>query len=124
LKTFTRSDDLLTQANNLAFANLLATYAHSKGLAIAQKNTGDIGSAGKDIGFDFAVVEECQRYNECEKYSNVYGSNFIEIEYTNAPSAASLFSAACKDRGSSVSVILRDIKVVPKGSKGYSYKEC
>jgi hypothetical protein len=124
-QTYTRSDGLLTQADNLALAKLIADHAHSQGLAIAQKNTADLGTKGKtQAGFDFAIVEECQEFNECNSYANAYGSEFVEIEYTDDDDATANFNAACKARGSSVSVILRDRDVVPKGNSDYSYSEC
>jgi len=65
LDTFTRSDKLLTAENNLALAALLANYAHSKGLAIAQKNTGgELGSSGKTkAGFDVRLT--VMMYSRC-----------------------------------------------------------
>lgn len=57
LDTFSRSDNLLTVDDNLAFAKLLADYSHSKGLAIAQKNTGgELAGKGKEVvGFDASI---------------------------------------------------------------------
>ncbi|KAL0069680.1 hypothetical protein AAF712_003338 [Marasmius tenuissimus] len=43
LDTFTRSANLLTKANNLAYAKLLADHAHSLNLAFGQKNAGRVG---------------------------------------------------------------------------------
>jgi hypothetical protein len=120
LDTYTRSDGLLTEAGNLALAKLLADHAHSSGLAIGQKNAADLDGKGKSqAGFDFAVVEECQQYKECDRYTDVYGKNIIEIEYQK-----SNFDAACSARGSSVSVVLRDRDVVPKGQSGYTFSAC
>ncbi|KAF7309024.1 Glycoside hydrolase family 114 protein [Mycena kentingensis (nom. inval.)] len=126
LDTFTRSNKLLTQSNNLALAKLIVDHAHSLGLLVAQKNTGsEIGSAGRNTaGFDFAVAEECQTFDECDAYTDVYENNVIEIEYTDADDAEANFSAACAARGSDISVILRDRNVVPSGKKGYHYEEC
>ncbi|KAF8179341.1 glycoside hydrolase family 114 protein [Mycena galopus ATCC 62051] len=124
LDTFTRSDGLLTAADNLALAKLFTAYAHSVGMAVAQKNAGsELGSSGKSTaGFDFAVAEECQEYKECNSYTDVYGNNMIEIEYTD--NGISVWNAACKARGAKISVIYRDVDVVPARSKGYHYQEC
>ncbi|KAJ7693838.1 glycoside hydrolase family 114 protein [Mycena rosella] len=124
LDTFTRSNNLLTAADNLALAKLFTDHAHSIGLAVAQKNTGgDLGSTGKStVGFDFAVAEECQEYEECDSYTDVYGDNIIEIEYTDNGIAA--WNSACSARGSSISVIYRDRDVVPSGDSAYHYQEC
>jgi hypothetical protein len=123
LDTWSRSGGRLTQADNLALATLLATHAHSAGLAIAQKNAAELGRAGKkQAGFDFAIAESCQVYNECSPYTRVYGSHVIEIEYTS--NSRSAFTAACKARGKSISIILRDQNLVAKGRSGYHYKSC
>jgi hypothetical protein len=123
LDSWTRSKNLLTQANNVAMATLLATHAHADGLAIAQKNTSDLGSTGKTtVKFDFAIAEECQVYDECDAYTGPYGNNVIEIEYTDNPRSA--YTAACAAQGKTISVILRDRDVVAKGESGYHYEYC
>ncbi|KAJ7927953.1 glycoside hydrolase family 114 protein [Mycena leptocephala] len=118
------SNGLLTAANNLALAKLFTDHAHSVGLAVAQKNTGEeLGSSGKSTaGFDFAVAEECQEFEECDSYTDVYSNNVIEIEYTD--NGISAWNAACLARGSVISVIYRDRDVVPAGSRAYHYQEC
>ncbi|MEL4319918.1 endo alpha-1,4 polygalactosaminidase [Leifsonia sp. YIM 134122] len=127
LDSWTRSKSagkqLLTKAHNVALAQLLAAHAHGKGLAIAQKNTPQLGTAGKKtVGFDFAIAEECQMYTECAAYTNVFGRNVIEIEYTDNPKSA--YTTACKKQGTTISVILRDRDVVAKGKPDYVYKSC
>ena len=123
LDSWTRSQGMLTKAQNIAFAALLATRAHADGLAIAQKNTTQLGTAGRDtVHFDFAIAEECQRYSECGAYTDVYGDHVIEIEYTDY--ARRFYTAACTARGASVSVILRDRNVVPSGRPAYRYEAC
>ncbi|KZP08857.1 glycoside hydrolase family 114 protein [Athelia psychrophila] len=122
LDTYTRSS-LLTKSGNLALAKLIVDHAHSAGLAVAQKNTADLGSTGQSTaGFDFAVAEECQRYSECSSYTNVYGNNLIEIEYTD--NGLKYYTAACTARGANVSIIYRDRDVVPEGQSGYVYQAC
>ena len=127
LDSWTRSKSggkqLLTKQNNIDLATLLAAHAHQKGLAIAQKNTSQLGSVGKNtVGFDFAIAEECQAYEECDAYTDVYGANVIEIEYTDNDLSA--YTDACAAQGSTISVILRDRDVVVKGKSGYTYKYC
>jgi hypothetical protein len=128
LDTFTRSGRRLTQANNVAMATLLATHAHGTGLAIAQKNTTELGGTGRSqVGFDFAIAEECQAFNECGEYTGPYGAKVFEIEYVDEddPSAGpAAFRAACTARGATVSVILRDRDVVPAGDAAYHYESC
>ena len=122
LDTWTRFP-ALTRAGNLALAKQLADHAHARGLAIGQKNAAELGSLGKrTAGFDFAVAEECQVYDECGAYTRVYGAHVLEIEYTDTPRSA--FTAACRARGGTASVILRDRDVVPRGERGYHYETC
>ncbi len=123
LDTWSRSGGRLTPADNLALATLLADHAHAAGLAIAQKNASELGRAGrKEAGFDFVIAESCQVYDECDAYTKVYGSHVIEIEYTSNPRSA--YTAACKARGKTVSIILRDQNLVAKGRSGYHYEAC
>ncbi|GLY16530.1 hypothetical protein Kisp01_35450 [Kineosporia sp. NBRC 101677] len=119
LDSYTRSQDLLTRAQAVAFGKLLAARAHKAGLAIGQKNTVELGKQGKKAGFDFAVTEECGRYDECGAYTKVYGRHVIVIEYTKKA-----FAKTCEEFGSKLSVVRRDLKLVPKGQKAYVYKAC
>jgi hypothetical protein len=123
LDSWTRSRDVLTRAGNVAFAELLVQRAHARGLLVGQKNTSELGPTGRtEVGFDFAVAEECQVYDECEAYADVYGDRVVEIEY--ADQARSAYDEACRARGSAISVILRDRDVVPRGRPGYVYAAC
>jgi hypothetical protein len=123
LDSWTRSKKLLTKANNVAMATRLAKHAHARGMAIAQKNTSELGSTGKtSVGFDFAIAEECQVYAECDSYTGPYGNHVIEIEYTDNPRRA--YTTACANQGKSISVILRDRDVVAAGRSGYHYEYC
>ncbi|BDZ49603.1 hypothetical protein GCM10025867_18440 [Frondihabitans sucicola] len=123
LDSWTRSKGKLTKANAIAYATLLATHAHADGLAIAQKNTTELGSAGKNtVKFDFAIAEECQFNTECDAYTDVYGNNVIEIEYTD--NRRSAYTNACAAQGKTISVILRDRDVVPSSDPAYRYEYC
>ncbi|MFF3994327.1 endo alpha-1,4 polygalactosaminidase [Streptomyces cyaneofuscatus] len=119
LDSYERSGGRLTKAHNAAFAKLLATRAHAAGLAIGQKNTTDLLGQRKSIGFDFAVAEECGRYDECADYATAYGNRVFVIEYT-----ARDFSKACSAAGAKLSVVLRDLDVRPAGRKGYVFRTC
>ena len=123
LDSWTRSLNTLSTSNTVAYATLLATHAHSIGLAIAQKNSPELGAIGKtSVGFDFAIAEECQVYAECGSYTGPYGNKVIEIEYTD--NARSAYAMACAARGRNISVILRDRDVVAKGQSAYRYERC
>jgi glycosyl hydrolase family 114 len=123
LDSWSRSDGALDQADNVAFAALLVARAHADGLAIGQKNTPELGSAGRSkVGFDFAIAEECEVYHECDAYTTVYGNEVFEIEYTDNGGAA--FTRACAARGATISVLLRDRDVVRAGDPAYHNQTC
>ncbi|GGK58132.1 hypothetical protein Ppa06_16560 [Planomonospora parontospora subsp. parontospora] len=119
LDTFSRSGGLVKQEHALAFAGLLIEAAHAEGLAIAQKNSAEIVAAGRKAGFDFAVAEECGRYDECGTYVGEYGSNVIVVEYRRAD-----FTKTCKRFGSRLSVMLRDVPLRKAGQRNYVYDAC
>jgi hypothetical protein len=119
LDSYSRSGGLLTAANNLDVFGRLVSSGHAAGVAVGQKNTVDQSTAARSRGADFAVAEECQVYAECSGYSAAYGTSWVEIEYTDAA-----YSSACTARGSTTSVIRRDVDVVPVGSSGYVYRSC
>ncbi|QHC70574.1 endo alpha-1,4 polygalactosaminidase [Rathayibacter sp. VKM Ac-2801] len=123
LDSYTRSGGRLTTSQALAFATLLTARAHRSGLAIGQKNGADHAAAGRrTVGFDFAVVEECQVYDECAAYTDVYGRQVYEIEYTD--NGRSAYAEACAEQGRRISVTLRDRDVVPRGATGYVNRHC
>ena len=119
LDSDTRSGGLLTAANNLDVFRRLVAVGHAAGVAVAQKNTVALSAQAKAAGADFAIAEECQVYAECGGYAAVYGTSWVEIEYTD-----SAYSAACSARGATTSVIRRDVQVAPAGSSGYVYSSC
>lgn len=122
LDTFSRSHGVLSIEDNLAYSRLLIETANAAGLAMAQKNGGDLGSRGQEIGFDFAIVESCQLYDECGLYTDVFGDLVFEIEYTDTDPAA--FTTACELRGDHISVILRDRGLSMPGAESYFYQTC
>ncbi|GHE61277.1 hypothetical protein GCM10018785_32910 [Streptomyces longispororuber] len=117
LDSYTRSDGELDAADGQAFARLLARRAHERGLAIGQKNTTEF--LDKDLGFDFAVVEECGPYDECGPYMKAYDGRVFDIEYEKKG-----YEAACRRWHGKLSVILRDRDVRPAGEDGYVYRRC
>nr|BFE52174.1 hypothetical protein GCM10017745_56010 [Saccharothrix mutabilis subsp. capreolus] len=60
------------------------------------------------VGVDFAVAEECGQYEECGDYVAAFGDHVIVIEYTEDGLAA-----ACAGWGGRLSVVLRDLDVLP-----------
>jgi hypothetical protein len=123
LDSYSRSKKRLTLSDNKAFARLLIARAHAAGLAIAQKNTAELRSEGPKLGFDFAIAEECQVYDECGVYTKPYKNRVFEVEYPDNGGRGN-FARACRARGARVSVVYRDRDVVPRGRKGYVYDAC
>lgn len=118
LDSWTRSGGLLTDEDALAMAALLIDRAHESGQAIAQKNAAELTSRARAAGFDFAVAEECQVHDECEVYSDAYGSALLEVEYTDQPGSA--FEDACRTRGTSRRCPCATATSHPSGWKGTS----
>ena len=120
LDSYTRSKGRLTESQAIAYAASLTSYAHSKGLAVGQKNTAELTTAtARQIGFDFAVAEECADFDECANYTASYGNQVIVIEYSQSG-----FTKACNSYGSRLSIVLRDVDVTSPGSGSYAFKSC
>jgi hypothetical protein len=123
LDTYSRSDGRIAVDDNLALAALFADRAHTLGLAIGQKNSAELGERGRaEARFDFAVTEECVRFEECDAYSDVYGDAVIDIEYTDDLSAP--FSEICASDDRPATTILRDRNLVAKGEADYVFNHC
>jgi hypothetical protein len=114
LDSWTRSDGLLTAADAAATAEALVDRAHAAGLAIAQKNAPEL--AGEDLGFDYAVAENCGAYDECAVYTDAFGS-VLDVEYTVRG-----FQRACTLGG--LSVQRRDVDLTLPGDPGYVAAWC
>jgi hypothetical protein len=123
LDSYSRSKGALTLSDNKTFATMLIRRAHHDGLAIAQKNTSELGTSGRALGFDFAIAEECQAYRECGTYMKAYGDEVFEVEYPDNGGRRN-FRAACADHGAAISITYRDRDVVPRGTKGYINESC
>ncbi len=107
----------------VAYATLLVADAHVAGLAAAQKNTAELSKAEArtQIGFDFAIAEECGRWKECGRYRANYGNLVYVIEYRKKD-----FRRDCKKKKlrKHISIVLRDINVTQPGSGTYKYRAC
>jgi hypothetical protein len=114
LDSWTRSDGLLDIDDAAAMARALTDRAHAAGLAIGQKNAPELTGAG--LGFDYAVAEDCGRYDECTGYTAAYGT-VLDVEYTDEG-----FSAACAVPG--LSVQRRDLDVTLPGDPAYVAAWC
>lgn len=125
LDTWTRFSGI-PRDGALELARAYATRAHSAGLAIAQKNAVEVASTAHDeLGFDFAVTEECAAFGECARYAAVYGAHVLQIEYPDALADAAIdFAAVCADPARAPLTILRDRALVSAGTPGYVYDRC
>ncbi len=126
LDSWTRSDGRLTQADAVALATGLAAVAHEIGLAVAQKNTPDLGAQGRDeVGFDLAVAEECVRYDECDDYTGVYGGQVLDVEYIqDGQSVDDRLTEVCASPGRPSLLVVRDVGLAPAGAPGHAYGAC
>lgn len=123
LDSWTRSKGALDQADAVAFAKLLVTAAHDKGLAASQKNATDLTRIGKEtIGFDFVTAEECDRYDECGAFTKVYGRHVLDIEYTDDLRGS--FSDVCARPATPRQTVLRDRDLVTPGDESYAFQQC
>ena len=109
LDSFSRSHGLVSRADARAFARLLVASAHDAGLAAGQKNWVELGEDGPEIGFDFAIAEECGRWRECQGYVDTYGEHVLVVEYRRVD-----FRWTC-DRFGSLSVVRRDVDLGDDG---------
>jgi hypothetical protein len=118
LDSYSRSMGLLTADENVAMLALFAARAHANGLAIAQKNASELVPRRSEMGTDFVVAEECNRYTECDAYIAGYGTHVLMIEYRTAD-----FTTGCSAYPD-YSIVLRDLNLVPIGASGYVYNGC
>ncbi|GAB3288427.1 endo alpha-1,4 polygalactosaminidase [Pseudoclavibacter terrae] len=129
LDTFTRFG-AIDETGALELARAYVDVAHASGLAIGQKNSAELADRGRDeLGFDFAVTEECSAYAECGTYSAAYGEQVLQIEYLDnlpAAGAAAVIStdAVCGDPDRAPLTIIRDRDLVGVGAEGYFYQQC
>ncbi len=118
--------DAISEDGVNALARSYVERAHQAGLATAQKNAAEITrTAHHDLGFDFAVTEECAAFDECAAYTDVYGDQVLEIEYPDSLAEAGLtFAEACDSEDRAPLTILRDRDLVAAGGPGYRYEAC
>ncbi len=68
---------------------------------------------------DFAIAEECNRYNECSDYIDEYNDPVLMIEYRIRD-----FIAGCSQYGETHGIVLRDLNLRKPGMTGYVYDGC
>jgi hypothetical protein len=123
LDAWTRTDGALSEQNSIEMATTLVDIAHAEGLAAGQKNSAELGERGRDeIGFDFAITEECAQFDECDAFRNVYKDAVIDIEYTDALDRP--FSEICDDPATPDMTVLRDRDLQTPDSPEYVFEHC
>lgn len=118
LDSYSRSGGLLTEDDNVSFMARLAEVAHEHGLAIGQKNSAELVPRADELETDFAVAEECNRYDECADYQAHYGNLVFVIEYREQD-----FNRGCSDFPE-LSIVLRDLNLTPPSSSSYVFDGC
>lgn len=124
LDAATRSRGLLSDDDTAAFAEDLVDEAHRHGLAIGQKNAAEHAERMRGLGFDFAITEECEVFDECGAYTDVYGERVYEVEYTDVDDAREVFDRACAARGDEIGVLLRDRELLTPDDPGFTSEQC
>jgi len=118
LDTFARSGGLVTESDAVAMMRMFSDAAHVHGLAAAQKNSAELVGRKAELGTDFVVAEECNRYQECGDYTAAYGDHVIVVEYRRAD-----FDAGCST-WPALSIVLRDRQLVTPMQSGYAFAGC
>lgn len=118
LDSFSRSGGRLSEDDAVLMMALFADAAHALGMAIAQKNSAELVPRRAEMGTDFVVAEECNRWNECDVYTASYGDHVLVIEYRRQD-----FDAGCADFPG-LSIVLRDLNLVTPSSSDYVYDGC
>ncbi len=118
LDSYSRSGGRLTEDSNVAVMQMFSAAAHARHLAIAQKNSSELVGRRTELGTDFVVAEECNRYSECGAYTAAYGDHVLVIEYRRAD-----FTAGCA-AFPNLSTVLRDLNLTTPGRATYVYDGC
>lgn len=119
LGAYDRSDGKNSEDDAVAMMAAFADVAHANGLVISQKNAAQLLSRRSEMKTDFAMVEECNRYDECSDFTDAYGDFVLMVEYRDQD-----YEKGCKEQGGSYSVIRRDLDVETPESPSYVYKGC
>jgi hypothetical protein len=118
LDAYSRSGGLLSEDDAVLAMRMFSDAAHAAGLAIAQKNSAEIVARRTELGTDFAVAEECNRYSECDVYTGAYGDHVLVIEYRQAD-----FDIGCA-AFPNLSIVLRDLDLVTPADAAYVFDGC
>ena len=70
------------------------------------------------MGTDFAVVEECNRYAECDVFTGAYGDQVFIVEYRRGD-----FTTGCAAYPE-LSIVLRDLNLTGPSARSYVFDGC
>lgn len=118
LDSDTRSEGRISADDNVAMMAAFSATAHEYGLALGQKNAFEMLPRIAELGTDFAVTEECFPNDECAGYADAYDDRVFVIEYRRED-----FEGACA-AFSGLSIVLRDLDVLPASEVGYVFDRC
>jgi hypothetical protein len=118
LDAYAESQGRINAQNVLDTMKALSGIAHTYYLAVGQKNASELAMHRSAIDADFAVAEECNRYDECDTYRATYGDHVLVIEYR-----LSDFEAGCRNYPQ-LPIALRDVDLVAPDELGYLYAGC
>ena len=118
LDAYAESRGRVEAQNVLDTMKALSTIAHTYQLAVGQKNASELAMHRSVIDADFAIAEECNRYDECDMYRATYGDHVLVIEYRRSD-----FEAGCRNYPQ-LPIALRDATLVAPDEPGYLYAGC
>lgn len=118
LDSYTRSGNLLAASDAVAMMQAFSTLAHQNQLAIAQKNAAELLPMRTQMQTDFAVVESCNEFSECNAYIEQYGNAVLMIEYQRTH-----FSRGCASYPG-FGIVLRDLQLTAPGNGAYVFDAC
>lgn len=118
LDTYARFADALDEDSAVAYARALTDSAHARGMPIAQKNSAELLGRRSETGFDFAVVEQCNEFDECDDFIEAFGDQIYVIEYDHEA-----FATGCIDFPN-VSIVFRDVELATPSAASYRRDSC
>jgi hypothetical protein len=99
---------------------LFAGRGHAAGLLVGQKNSVQLLARRAEMGDpDFAVSEECNRFEECDAFVDAYGAAVLVVEYDNES-----FSMGCKRYAGELAIVRRDLDLTAPSEDAYVYDRC
>lgn len=118
LDTYSRFPEFLRVEDAVSIAQALTERAHGANLAAGQKNAPELPTPDSNAIFDFAVVEQCNQYDECELFTAVYASLVFVIEYDRRS-----FERGCAEFPE-LSILFRDLGLSTPSAAAYVYDSC